>query len=91
MLKTWCWCFCCAISLVHAQEPTRTEEIEKEQSAKAQHLSQEAPGKTEHKFIIAQEIMDRFSTGFNGLRVRLGGLVSGSGFAFGPEYSAPTW
>ncbi len=30
--------------------------------------------------------MERFTAGVAGFRLKLGGLVSGSGFALGPEY-----
>jgi outer membrane protein assembly factor BamA len=31
-------------------------------------------------------VLERLSAGFNGLRVKLGGMVTGGGFGFGPEY-----
>ena len=33
-----------------------------------------------------QRVLERITAGYNGFRVKLGGMVTGAGFGFGPEY-----
>jgi len=67
---------------------TRTAEIEKERDAKTAHLIEEKPSKAEERLIWIKEgkVLERISAGIGGLRVRIGGMPTGSGFALGPDY-----
>jgi outer membrane protein assembly factor BamA len=71
-----------------ASAQTRTAEIEKERDAKASHLVEEKPSKTELRLIDLKEskLLERTGAGIGGLRVKIGGMPTGSGFALGPEY-----
>jgi outer membrane protein assembly factor BamA len=67
---------------------TRTEELEEQRS---EHQKQLAPEKntTAEQFLVRfkdDKILERISYGYNGLRAKVGGLVTGGGFALGPEY-----
>jgi outer membrane protein assembly factor BamA len=79
-------------ALAWAQEPaTRTEALEREAAEKARHLKPDEPTKAERRVeaITKGDWIGRVTGGFPGLRVKVGGLVTGSGFGFGPEYSRP--
>lgn len=67
---------------------TREAEIEKERTAKAAHLVEEKPNTTESRLIAIKEgkLLERISAGIGGLRVKIGGMPTGSGFALGPDY-----
>src|SRR5436190_11352284 len=41
------------------------------------------------KFVSAQNVQRWLQTGVHGFRIKVGGLVSGSGFAGGPQYTRP--
>jgi outer membrane protein assembly factor BamA len=71
-----------------AQE-TRTGEIERQRDEKANHTHYDEPGKTEKTLMYIEDskLLERLSSGFRGWNLRFGGLVQGSGFALGPEYS----
>lgn len=75
-----------AASSLPAQESSRTAEIEAAQRAKAAALKPDVPGKVERKFILAQKLLSGLESGPDGAGVKFGGLVSGSGFAAGPQY-----
>lgn len=70
-------------------QTSRWDEIETERDQKSQHLSPEAPDGVERRlnWIKDTRFLDHFSQGYGGLRVKVGGLVNGSGFAIGPEFS----
>jgi hypothetical protein len=81
---------------VWAQDPeadrmapqSRAGQIELERQQKAQHLEPDSPSSVEHALIVIKEkrIIERITAGIAGFRVRMGGLITGSGFAVGPEY-----
>lgn len=78
--------FACAVLTATAQ--TRTAEIEKARDEKAARLSEEKPTNAEARLIYIKEgkVLERISAGVGGLRVKIGGMPTGSGFALGPEY-----
>jgi outer membrane protein assembly factor BamA len=67
---------------------TRAEQIEQERRKKAATLTPEVASKTEQRLVMIREkrILEKISYGIGGLRARFGALVTGSGFALGPEY-----
>ncbi len=67
---------------------TRAEEIEQQRLRRLQNLAPETTTGTESALVKVrnQKILERFFSGVGGLRARFGGLATGSGFAFGPEY-----
>ncbi|MBI4903102.1 MAG: hypothetical protein HY820_05665 [Acidobacteria bacterium] len=71
-----------------AQQPTRAAEIEKERDRKAATLEPDevSPLERRMRMIKDEHYLERFTAGFNGVRAKLGGMVTGGGFAFGPEY-----
>ena len=76
------------VPCLFGQADSRAEEIQREREA---HKSQVKPGKMNRVEKSIYEIEDkkvlrRINSGWNGLRVRIGGLPAGSGFAAGPEY-----
>jgi outer membrane protein assembly factor BamA len=67
---------------------SRTAELGEQRS---EHQDQLAPEKntSAEQFLLRvkdEKILERISYGYNGLRAKLGGLVTGGGFALGPEY-----
>jgi outer membrane protein assembly factor BamA len=76
------------MSALHAQPDSRSAQIQAEQDAKSASLKPETQSKTEQVMLRFKDdrILERFTDGIAGFRVKLGGLVSGSGFAAGPEY-----
>lgn len=79
-------CFLTLVSVAYTQQSSpssRTEEIELERKKKEAQLKPEVVTKTEARFLWFREarILEKFSYGIGGLRVRLGALVTGSGFA----------
>lgn len=71
---------------------TRSEEIESARRQKsAQTAPQAAPSMLERALrnVRRYKLLERFTSGTQGLRAKLGGLVTGSGFAMGPEYVRP--
>src|SRR5215510_4503457 len=71
-----------------AQEPTRTEEIQKQRAEKAANLEPDQINRVEKALRTVRErkYLERFSAGYHGLTLKLGNMVTGSGFAFGPQY-----
>jgi hypothetical protein len=67
---------------------TRADEIELRRQQKATELQPDKPSGIEHALQLIKEkkIIERVFGGAVGLRARLGGLTTGSGFAAGPEY-----
>jgi len=73
---------------VHAQLETRTGQI---QQARRQRLGQLEPDQVSKpeaflRWLNDEKVIARIGAGFNGLRAKLGGMVTGGGFGFGPEY-----
>ena len=77
-----------ACPTARAQEETRAATIEAARQEKQQNLAPEQLSKGEQvlKELRDKKVIERFSAGIAGFRVKLGGLVSGGGFAIGPEY-----
>jgi hypothetical protein len=67
---------------------TRAQQIESARKAKAAVLQPETVSGAEHAFLEVRRrrLIEKFQYGWHGLRPRIGGLVTGGGFAFGPEY-----
>src|ERR1051326_5761093 len=67
---------------------TRAGQIELQREIKAAHLEPDEPSRLEHflDYIKDHKIVERITCGVTGMCVRFGGLVTGSGFAAGPEY-----
>ena len=67
---------------------TRTTELEALRSEHQKHLAPETITSTERLLLRLKtdRIIERINYGFNGLRAKVGGLVTGGGFAVGPEY-----
>jgi hypothetical protein len=88
-------CLCGAIPL-RAQSPdadrmapmTRAGQIEVERQQKATQLEPDYPSGIEHALNVIKEkrIVERITAGIAGFRAHMGGLITGSGFAVGPEY-----
>ena len=74
--------------LVSAQVDSRAAEIEAARTRKAQALQPDTPTKLERNLVYIKDkkILERITAGVAGFRLKLGGLVNGSGFALGPEY-----
>jgi hypothetical protein len=74
---------------VQAQSGLRVAEIEAERDEKAGRLAPETPSGLERRLNWVKEgaLVERVTGGVGGFRLKMGGLVSGSGFAIGPEYS----
>lgn len=92
-MKRWAT-LCLGLSLAQAQEAdriapnTRAGQIEADRRDKAERLTPDAPGKVEQglQYVKRHRIVERFTAGTAGIRAHLGGLITGSGFAAGPEY-----
>ncbi|MFN0103254.1 MAG: BamA/TamA family outer membrane protein [Bryobacteraceae bacterium] len=67
---------------------TRTELIEKERDAKAAKLQPDevSPAEKRLRAFKDSKYLERLAAGYNGLRVKIGNMVTGGGFALGPEY-----
>ena len=70
-----------------AQEETRTAQIEEARQRKAAGLKPDevSPAELFLRRFKDEKYLERFSQGFNGLRAKLGNMVTGGGFAAGPE------
>lgn len=75
-------------SLLVAQPRTRRELIEDARTQKAAHLEPDTPARWEQRLIFIEDnkVLERITAGFGGLRVKMGGMPTGSGFALGPNY-----
>lgn len=71
-----------------AQEPTRAEQIEKQRAEKAAKLEPDevSPAERRLRNFRDQHYMERFAAGVAGFRPKIGNMVTGGGFAIGPEY-----
>ena len=92
------FCFAACASAVFAQESadrlapaTRAGQIDLQRRQKAASLQPEVQSNVEHAFAIVEDdrIIQRIFGGVSGLRVRIGGMITGSGIAVGPEYNRP--
>lgn len=73
---------------MHAQVQTRTAEVEAARDQKAQSLQEESVSGLEHLMLQFKQrkVMERITAGFNGFRIQIGNMATGSGFAVGPEF-----
>ncbi|MCW5979180.1 MAG: BamA/TamA family outer membrane protein [Bryobacteraceae bacterium] len=71
-----------------AQVNSRVEEIEAARDKKAKELKPDEPSGFEQRLLWLKDekILERLSAGVYGLRLKLGGMATGEGFALGPEY-----
>jgi hypothetical protein len=71
-----------------ATATTRTEAIEKERAAKAAKLEPDEVSTWERRLRAFRDnkYLERSTAGFNGFRLKIGNMVTGGGFAIGPEY-----
>ena len=90
------WVIAAGATVLIAQDnapdpPTRLETIERERAEKAKHLAPETLTRSERFFetLTRRDVPDKIFGMFPGLRVKFGGLYTGSGFALGPEYFRP--
>src|SRR5262245_36642287 len=67
---------------------TRAEELERQRSEYQKQLGTEKNSGAEEVFRALKDnkVFERVNYGYNGLSAKLGGLVTGGGFAFGPQY-----
>ncbi len=67
---------------------TRAGQIEQLRQQKAAQLEPDTPSGLEHALNVIKEkkIVERITAGIAGFRAHMGGLITGSGFAVGPEY-----
>ncbi|HXG34597.1 MAG TPA: BamA/TamA family outer membrane protein [Bryobacteraceae bacterium] len=74
--------------LAQPQPATRAEEIQAARRARLPSLQPDEPSRPERilRDIKDKKILERFTAGIAGFRLKLGGLATGSGFALGPEY-----
>lgn len=74
--------------VLYSQVNSRVAEIEAARDAKAEELEPEELTKVEDRMLWIKEskVLERFAAGVYGLRVKLGGMATGEGFALGPEY-----
>lgn len=89
----------CLLSGIHVQGAqqagaagSRAAEIERQRAEKAAQLAPDEPDRIEQVFqtVKRRRIVERLTEGIAGFRLRLGGLITGSGFATGPEYYRST-
>lgn len=73
------------------QADSRAQEIDRERREKAARLQPPAPDKIEKAFrrIDDSRVLRSLFGNTAGFRIRLGGLITGSGFALGPAYARP--
>ena len=72
-----------------AETPSRLAEILAERAEKTRQLHPEEPSKLERRldWLRDSSFLNNFGDVGGGLKVKMGGLVTGSGFAAGPEFS----
>ncbi len=74
-----------------SQAATRSGSTEQQQQEKARKLRPDEPGRAEQAFdkYFGENPLNKALGGITGLRLRFGGLPTGSGFGLGPEYFRP--
>lgn len=79
---------CALAALCLGQPSSRTEEIEQARAAKESTLRPDQVTPTEQLLRDVKENhwLSRITSGYNGFRIKLGNMVTGGGFALGPEY-----
>lgn len=82
--------FLCGFMPLYPQDSidSRAAEIEAMREKKARELAPDETTKAERVLIEIKEkkLIERFTEGIAGFRIKLGGLATGQGFALGPEY-----
>jgi outer membrane protein assembly factor BamA len=76
------------VATASATAQTRTDEIETARDQKARTLQKEHVSGLENLMLQFKQrkILERITAGYNGIRVQIGSMATGSGFAFGPEF-----
>lgn len=71
-----------------ATAQTRTAEIEAARDAKLGQSQPESVSRFENALLEVKQrkLIERLTAGYHGLRVQMGGMATGSGFALGPEF-----
>jgi len=72
---------------------TRAGIIQAEREAKQRQLAPDTPSPAEQRLVKFQErgLLEQYTAGYGGLRLKIGGLATGSGLAAGPEYARNDW
>lgn len=75
-------------SQLEAQVNSREQQIQQQREEKAKSLKDDPVNGVEAglAYIQRERILERVTAGIGGLRLKFGGLATGSGFAIGPEY-----
>ncbi len=90
--KTAIWSSLAAVALLaegaSGQEQTRAGQIQKQRAEKAAKLKPDevSPAERRLRDFREQHYMERFAAGVHGFRPKIGNMVTGGGFAIGPEY-----
>ena len=76
-----------AVAVPAATAQTRASQIESARDAKSAALRPESVSRIEAVMLEVKQrkLLERLTAGYNGIRVKLGSMATGSGFAFGPE------
>jgi outer membrane protein assembly factor BamA len=76
-----------------ARPASRAAEIEQARDAKEKTLRPEEVSRAEAflRDLKEKEWLQRITSGYNGLNIKLGDMVTGGGFAAGPEYKRTDW
>jgi len=71
-----------------AQPQSRVQEIEQARDEKSRKLEPDNPSMFEARLIEIKDkkVIERITAGIGGVRVKIGGMPTGSGFAVGPDY-----
>ena len=85
--------FASTIALIQAQTDSRTAEIEAARDRKESQLSPDTPNTWEQRLIYVKDakVLERLSAGIAGVRLKIGGMPTGSGFAIGPDWFREDW
>lgn len=70
------------------QVQSRAQEIEQARDEKTKKLEPDNPSMFEARLIEIKDkkVLERISAGIGGVRIKIGGMPTGSGFAVGPDY-----
>ncbi|MBI1895614.1 MAG: hypothetical protein HYS04_03615 [Acidobacteria bacterium] len=73
---------------VHAVGQTRAQELERQRVEYQKQLAPEKATRVEDllRRLKDEKILERINYGYNGLSAKVGGMVTGGGFALGPQY-----
>ncbi len=76
------------VPCLFGQADSRAEEIQREREEHHRQVKAEKMNRAEKLIyeIEDKKVLRRINSGWNGLRVKIGGLPAGGGFAAGPEY-----